>query len=111
MAYSQILRNANFICAPNNMVIDVEFPISSRNFVITLKVDNTIAMKSRYNTTVFPKKQNDYDDGIVSFCTYFMLLEEDDLYSHAENYMCALNAHRNLKKVLSRSGKTVWEKP
>ena len=110
MAITQILRNANFVCEPNNMTIDVEFPVNFRGFVVNLKMDNIVAMKTKYRTNDFPTTQDDYNKCIVYFCDRLMSLEEDDLYTHAENYMRALNAYRNLKKVLSRSGKTVWEK-
>jgi|2_EtaG_2_1085320.scaffolds.fasta_scaffold30754_2 hypothetical protein len=110
MAYSQILRNVNFICEPSNVTIDVEFPPSSRSFILTLKMDNAVAMETSHKTSDFPTTQDDYNDCIVSFCDRFMSLEEDDLYSYANNYMRALSIYRNLKKVLSKTGKTVWEK-
>ena len=106
-----ILRQASYICDPRNMLIEVEFPISSRYVILVLKVDNKIAKTSTYSMLRYPKKHEEYDRFVRIFCNNFLNYTEDDLYKIADEYMPALNAHRNLKKVLNRSGKLIWSRP
>ena len=106
-----VLRQANYICDPRNMVIEVDFPIDSRHVIITLKVDNKVAKKSGYMMPIYPKKREEYDFYVKRFCNAFLSYSEDELYRFADEYMPALNAHMNLKKVLTRSGSTIWVRP
>jgi|ETNvirenome_6_85_1030632.scaffolds.fasta_scaffold242317_2 hypothetical protein len=111
MANTQILRKAKFICEPNNITIHVDFPVDSRSFLLTLKVDDVVAIQTNYKTEIYPKVQDDYNKCVIRFCDRFISIEEDDLYTYAENYMGALNIYRNLKKVFSKLGKTIWNVP
>tara|TARA_R110000824_G_scaffold3106_2_gene14242 strand:- start:9193 stop:9531 length:339 start_codon:yes stop_codon:yes gene_type:complete len=112
MAAKGILRSVNLLCDPRNMNIEAEFPVDGRYIIVTLIVDGKSAYSSYYNTTnSFPKKEKEYDIFINKFCNRFLSFSENELYGVAENYMTALNAHRNLKKVLSRSGRVVWRSP
>ena len=51
MLSSQVLRQVNYICEPRTITIDIEFPVNSRQLIITLKVNDVIAaMPSGFET-------------------------------------------------------------
>jgi len=105
-----IVRQASYICEPRNISIEVEFPVNSRHVFISLIVDNIMAKKSAYFIMDFPTKKDAYDHLVEKFCNTFINYTENQLYAHAKEYMPALHAHRNLKKVLRRSGKKIWKR-
>jgi len=106
-----ILRHVSYICEPRNINIEVHFPVNSRHVIISLIVDNKVAKKTAYFMTDFPTERDTYDYFVEKFCNNFINHTEDQLYMHSKEYMLALNAHRNLKKVLYRTGKKIWERP
>lgn len=91
------------------MTVEVEFSLK-RSVMISLCIDNVLATKLEFRTAAFPKKERDYYEVIKNFINSFMNLAEDKLYNISESYMPALNIHRNLKKVLTRSGKLIWSR-
>ena len=106
-----IIRHVSYICEPRNINIEVDFPVNSRHITIILKVDNKLAQKHYYHISGYPTKKEEYDSYVKRFCISFINFTEDELYQYSENFMPALNAHRNLKKVLHRAGKVIWRRP
>jgi len=105
-----ILRHAKYICEPRNITIEAGFPLSSRHIEIEIKIDNKLAYKQYYNTKNYPAKKEDYDQFVKRMCKAFIYFTDDEIsyYTSDDEYMLALNAHRNLKKVLHKSGAVVW---
>ncbi len=106
-----IIRKANYVCEPRDITIEIDLPVNSRRLFISLKVGNKLAKKSSFRFEDFPTKEKEYDEYVKRFCTAFLLYTEDDLYDYTDNYMAALNAYRNLKKVSSKLGKLIWSRP
>jgi hypothetical protein len=112
LACFKILRKVDYLCNPRNIIIEAECPIDGRYIAVKLVVDGKSAYSSYYTTpNSFPTKQEEYDIFIKIFCKKFLDFSENDLYHFADEYMPALTAHRNLKKVLTRIGRTVWSRP
>jgi len=105
-----IVRKATYVCEPRDITIEVELPVNSRRLFISLKVGDKIAKKSSFRFEDFPTKEKEYENYVKRFCTAFLLYTEDDLYDYTDNYMAALNAHRNLKKVSNKLGKLIWKR-
>jgi len=105
-----IIRKANYVCEPRDITIEVELPVNSRRLFVSLKVGNKLAKKSSFRFEDFPTKEKEYDEYVKRFCTAFLIYTEDDLYDYTDDYMAALNAHRNLKKVSNKLGKLIWKR-
>ena len=105
-----IIRKANYVCEPRDITIEVELPVNSRRLFVSLKVGNKLAKKSSFRFEDFPTKEKEYDEYVKRFCTAFLIYIEDDLYDYTDDYMAALNAHRNLKKVSNKLGKLIWKR-
>jgi hypothetical protein len=105
-----ILRHVKYICEPRNITIEANFPLSSRHLELEIKVNDKLAFKQYYNTKNYPAKKEDYDQFVKRFCKSFMYFTDDeiDYYTSADEYMLALNVHKNLNKVLHKSGVIVW---
>ena len=108
--YNLILRNVKYICDPRSITIEANFPLSSRYVELLIKINNVPAYNQHYRTNSYPAKKEDYDQYIKRFCTSFMNFtdSEIDYYTNADEYMLALNVHKNLNKVLHKSGVVVW---
>ena len=110
MAKTSLMKKAKFICEPQNVNVETEFNLN-RSVTVSLLLDNVLAVKLDFKTDIFPKKENDYYEIINNFFNSYTSLEESDLYNISTSYMPALNIHRNIKKVLTRSGKMIWNRP
>ncbi len=110
MSKTNIVKKINLICEPNNITVDAEF-VYRRKIIVYLKLDDVLAVKYEIRTDIFPSDESDYYDTIKLFLDSYIKLKEDYLHKISESYMPALNIHRNIKKVMTRSGKLIWTRP
>ena len=92
------------------MTVEAKFPLTSTHVEIELKINDKLAFKQVYNTRNYPAKKEDYDKFVKRFCNSFMYFTDDEIgyYTNPDEYMLALNAHKNLNKVLHKSGIVIW---
>lgn len=105
-----IVRHVKYVCEPRVINVEVDFPVSSRHVILTIKLNNKAAYTRKYLLQDYPTKKNEYDLIVAIFCSNFINFTKDELdyYTTDEEYMLALNAHKNLNKVLHKSGNIVW---
>ena len=105
----KVLDSAKFLCEPRNITIEVKYNYTG-TITINLKLNDKSALSIELRSDIIPKKEEDYHSIIKQFCNMLINLKEDDLYNICEHYMMCLNIHRNLKKVINRSGLTIWSR-
>jgi len=105
----KILDSAKFLCDPRNITIKIKYNYTGAT-IISINLNDKEALSIELHSKAVPKKEEDYYNITKQFCNMFVDLEEDDLYNICEHYMLGLNTHRNLKKVINRSGFVIWSR-
>ena len=101
-----------YVCMPRNIHITVERSMINKHLDITLYVDNKPAVFSSY-VVVGQYSQNFANDKVISFCDALVSFTENDIqdWANEDKVMLTLNAHRSIKKVMTKGGGTVWNRP
>lgn len=109
MPQISILDNVKFICEPKDITFKANYNYTG-TITVSLNLNEVRAVSLELQTKEVPIREKDYFAIARRLCNLFMQLNEDDLYDLCDPYMVGLNIHKNLKKVMTRSGILVWSK-
>jgi len=112
MVFKPPIRYLDYVCDPQSMKIEAEFPLGSLYLFINVKVSNKIAFEGQYSMRPANDKK-EIDDKVILFCNAMLMFTEDEIYDYVDGsrIMPALYAYRNLKEVKNRGGGLVWKRP
>ena len=103
------MDNVKFICEPRDITFKAKYNYNG-TATASLSLNEVSAISLEMHTKEVPTSEEDYFAIAQRLCNLFMRLYEDDLYDMCDPYMAGLNIHKNLKKVMTRTGSLIWSK-
>jgi len=101
----------DFVCEPNSIKIIAKNYRFRRRLDVELQVNGKVALSGAYPIEDFTPEEA--RKKIKVFCNALLRFTEDEIQDWCEEdrIMRALYAYRSLKKVWTKTGGLIWEKP
>jgi len=101
----------SYVCDPNNITITAEsIPTNSKGIKVTFLLNNKEVFHMSHTLKTYAPIDDDVHEHVARCCNFIKGTSEDYIQDRfdEDEIMGALNIHRFLKIVRTRSGKTVW---
>tara|TARA_R110000824_G_scaffold1178_2_gene6326 strand:+ start:4307 stop:4642 length:336 start_codon:yes stop_codon:yes gene_type:complete len=107
-----LIKEADYVCEPSNLSIKLRYAPKGGGTKITFYIDNVAALERFYRVNPSTDRGT-YDAAVVRLChRWFESVGLDEFIERlsADEYLKGKYIYTHLRKVLTKSGRKVWEK-